>query len=140
VSDLERDDLLDLEDAALVWRTEDGKIKIEQSVNLAGTGAVTGALWGSFLGMLFLMPVFGAAVGAAAGAAAGKLGDVGIDDRFIKSVAAQLTPGSAAIFALVRHSTPGRVREALRPFQPTVIQTSLSKQREEEIVAALQGT
>jgi uncharacterized membrane protein len=138
-ADLRRQELLDLEDAALVWRTPDGKIKMQQAFSTTGAGAASGALWGTLFGLLFFVPVFGLAVGAATGALAGKLSDVGIDDRFIKEVARTLEPGTAAIFALVRRSTPDRVREALAEYQPTVLRTSLAKEREDELVAALRG-
>ncbi|PKV90110.1 DUF1269 domain-containing protein [Streptomyces sp. TLI_146] len=137
--ELSKQELLDLEDAALAWRTQDGKIHVRQSFSLTASGAAGGALWGTLFGLLFLMPAFGAAVGAATGAVAGKLTDVGINDAFIKEIAGTLEPGRAAVFALVRRSTPDRVREALRPFAPTVLRTSLTKQREEELVTALQG-
>ncbi|GAA0461691.1 MULTISPECIES: DUF1269 domain-containing protein [Streptomyces] len=136
--ELSRQELLDLEDAALAWRTPDGKIHVAQTYNTTAAGAAGGALWGTLFGMLFLMPVFGAAVGAASGALVGRLTDVGINDAFIKEVAATLEPDRAAVFALVRRSTPDRVREALRPFDPTVLRTSLTKDREEELIAALQ--
>ena len=136
--DLQKQELLDLEDAALVWRTANGKIKVQQSFSPASAGATTGALWGTLFGLLFLMPVFGLAVGAASGALAGKLADLGINDRFMKEVATSLEPGSAAIFALVRRSTPDRVRSAIAPYQPTVIRTSLSAKDEEELAQALQ--
>lgn len=134
---LRREELLDLEDAALVWRTLDGKIKTQQSFSPTGAGAATGALWGTLFGLLFLMPVFGMAVGAASGALMGKLTDVGIDDRFIKEVAASLQPGSAAIFALVRRSTPDKVRAALAPYDPKVMRTSLTSSEEDELIKAL---
>ncbi|MFF4253538.1 DUF1269 domain-containing protein [Streptomyces sp. NPDC001663] len=137
--ELSRQELLDLEDGALAWRTQDGKIHVRQSFSPTAAGAAGGALWGTLFGLLFLMPVFGAAVGAATGAVAGKLTDVGINDAFIKEIAGTLEPGRAAVFALVRRSTPDRVREALRPFRPTVLRTSLTKDREEELVSALQG-
>ncbi|PSM40913.1 hypothetical protein C6Y14_23195 [Streptomyces dioscori] len=136
--DLSKQELLDLEDAALAWRTPDGKIHVRQSFSPTAHGAAEGALWGTLFGMLFLMPVFGAAVGAGTGALAGKLTDVGINDAFIKEIAGTLEPGRAAVFALVRRSTPDRVREALRPFGPTVLRTSLTKEREEELIATLQ--
>ncbi|MDQ1040254.1 putative membrane protein [Streptomyces sp. V3I8] len=136
--DLSQQELLDLEDAALAWRTPDGKIHVRQSFSPTGHGAAGGALWGTLFGMLFLMPVFGAAVGTATGALAGKLTDVGINDAFIKEIAGTLEPGRAAVFALVRRSTPDRVRDALRPFGPTVLRTSLTKEREEELIATLQ--
>ncbi|MEV7142650.1 DUF1269 domain-containing protein [Streptomyces tauricus] len=137
-NDLSKQELLDLEDAALAWRTPDGKIHVRQSFSPTAHGAAGGALWGTLFGMLFLMPVFGAAVGASTGALAGKLTDVGINDAFIKEIAGTLEPGRAAVFALVRRSTPDRVREALRPFGPTVLRTSLTKEREEELIATLQ--
>ncbi|MFI9025413.1 DUF1269 domain-containing protein [Streptomyces sp. NPDC053560] len=138
-SQLSQEELLDLEDAALAWRSQDGKVHVQQAHNTTAKGAATGALWGTLFGMLFLMPVFGAAAGAATGAVAGKLRDVGLNDAFIKETAGALEPGRAAVFALVRKSTPDRVREALRPFNPTVLHTSLTKEREDELIAALHG-
>ena len=136
--DLQKQELLDLEDAALVWRTADGKIKVQQAYSPVVAGAAGGALWGMLFGLIFLMPVFGLAIGAASGALSGKLTDLGIDDKFMKEVAATLTPGSAAVFALVRRSTPDRVQAALLPYQPTIVRTSLSVEKESELVKRLQ--
>ena len=86
--DLQKQELLDLEDAALVWRTAGGKIKVQQAYSPVAAGLAGGALWGMLFGLLFLMPVFGLAVGAATGALAGRLTDLGIDDAFLKEVAA----------------------------------------------------
>ena len=135
--DLQEQELLDLEDAALVWRTADGKIKVQQSYSPVAAGAAGGALWGMLFGLLFLVPVFGLAVGAAGGAIAGKLTDLGIDEMFMKEVAASLQPGTAAIFALVRRSTPDRVQQALLPYQPTIIRTSLSTEKESDLIERL---
>jgi uncharacterized membrane protein len=137
---MEKQELVDLADSALAWRDEaSGRIKIEQAHRTAAAGAAGGALWGTLLGAVFLMPVFGLAVGAATGAMSGKLADVGIDDGTIRRIAETLEPGKAALFALVVRSTPDRVREALRPYNPTVVQTSLTKEREADLVAALQN-
>jgi uncharacterized membrane protein len=137
-SQMQKEKLIDLEDAALAWRTPDGKVKIQQGLSMTSAGAVGGAFWGMLIGLLFLAPVAGAAIGAVGGAIGGKLSDIGIDDPTIKRIGGTLEPGKAAIFALVRRSTPDKVREALRPYEPTVIQTSLTKDREEELVKALQ--
>jgi uncharacterized membrane protein len=136
--DLQKQELVDLEDSALVWRTTDGKIKVQQGYSPVVAGMAGGALWGMLFGLIFLMPVFGLAIGAASGAIAGKLTDLGINDKFMKEVAATLTPGSAAVFALVRRSTPDKVQAALLPYQPTIIRTSLSVQEESELVKKLQ--
>jgi uncharacterized membrane protein len=53
-------------------------------------------------------------MGAAAGAASGALTDLGIDDHFMKELAASKTPGSSTLFVLVRKSTPDKVLEELK--------------------------
>jgi uncharacterized membrane protein len=49
-----------------------------------------------------------------------------------------LQPGKAAVFFLARNATGDRVIEAIRPYNPTVIQTNLSRESERELIEALQ--
>lgn len=135
---LQQEELIDLADAALAWRDDKGKVRIQQALSTTGAGAAGGALWGTLIGLLFLNPLGGALVGAAAGAVGGKLTDIGVDDDLIKRIAAQLEPGRAAVFALVRRSTPDRVADALKQYRPVVLHTNLSHDREEDLVRALQ--
>ncbi|WP_432875595.1 DUF1269 domain-containing protein [Kribbella sp. CA-245084] len=137
--DLAKQQLLQREDAAYAYKDAKGKVRIQQSVNLTGAGAASGALWGTLIGLIFLNPLAGFAVGAASGAVAGKLTDVGINDDLIKHVGQELQDGHAAVFLLARSATVDRVVDALKPFSPTVIQTNLTKEREEELIQALQS-
>jgi uncharacterized membrane protein len=137
--DLARQELLQLEDAAYAYRDDKGKVRIHQAISLTGAGAASGALWGTLIGLIFLMPVAGLAVGAGTGALAGKLADVGINDDTIKQIGSQLEQGRAAVFLLARSATVDRVIEAIKPFNPTVIQTNLTRDREEELVRVLQS-
>jgi uncharacterized membrane protein len=89
--------------------------------------------------MLFLMPVAGLAIGAATGAIGGKLADVGINDDTIKQIGGQLEQGRAAVFLLARSATVDWVIDAIKPYNPTVIQTNLTREREDELVQALQS-
>ncbi|ADL49543.1 MULTISPECIES: DUF1269 domain-containing protein [Micromonospora] len=144
--ELSRQELLELADAAWVERTPDGKVKLHQSVNVtaagAGYGATSGALWGTLIGLLFLNPlagaIVGAGVGASTGAVTGALTDIGIRDDLIKEVGQTLQPGKAAVFFLARNATVDRVIEAIRPYNPTVIQTNLSRDSERELIEQLQ--
>ena len=136
---LARQHLLELEDCAYAYKDDNGEVRIHQAVSLTGAGAASGALWGTLIGMLFLMPIAGLAIGAGTGALAGKLADVGIDDDTIRQIGQQLQQGKAAVFVLARSATTDRVIEAIKPFNPTVIQTSLSHDREEELVRALRS-
>ncbi len=144
---LQREYLIDLEDAVVAVRRPDGKVQLKQSVNLVGTtaasGGLWGALWGSLVGLLFLNPLVGLAmgtmVGAGAGALAGALTDYGIDDGFVRDLAKTLTPNSSAIFILVRKMQPEKVLSDLSRFRGRVLRTSLSPQEEARLQAALSG-
>src|SRR3954454_2059753 len=74
---MQKELLIELEDVAWVTKSQDGKMKLHQGLNLTGAGAGGGALWGFLFGLLFLVPIAGLAVGAAAGALAGHLSDYG---------------------------------------------------------------
>jgi uncharacterized membrane protein len=89
------------------------------------------------IGLLFLNAlvgaVIGAGVGAGAGAVSGALTDIGIDDDFMKATAETLQPGTSALFVLVRQVTPERVRDAVKPYHPKILYTSLSAKDETEL-------
>jgi uncharacterized membrane protein len=133
--------LIEMEDAVVVTRDAKGKVQLQQSVNLTAAGAMGGAFWGMLIGLLFLNPLLGAAIGAGGGALSGKLSDIGINDQFMKELGATLTPGSSALFVLVRKSTPDKVLDALKPFagKGRIIQTSLTKDKEDELRSFIEG-
>jgi uncharacterized membrane protein len=134
---LQREYLIDLEDAVVAVKKPDGKIKLNQIHNLTATGAIGGGFWGALVGLLFLNPLLGATVGAVSGAVAGALTDVGINDRFMKELAESLQPGHSALFVLVRKATPDKVLEALRGTGGTVLKTSLTHESEAKLREAL---
>ena len=138
-ADLARQQLLQLQDAADAYKDDKGKVRIQQAISTTGAGAASGALWGTLIGLIFLNPLAGMAVGAPTGAVAGKLTDIGINDDMIKQIGAQLEQGKAAVFILARSATVDKVVEALKPYSPTILQTNLTKDREEELLQALQS-
>ena len=121
---LQKEYLIDLEDAVVAIRGPDGKLRLKQSVDLVGVGAASGslwgAMWGSLVGLLFLNPLLGlatgAALGAGAGALSGKLADYGIDDDFIRSIGETLQPNTSALFVLLRKVQPEKVLDELKRF------------------------
>jgi uncharacterized membrane protein len=126
---------IELDDLVIVERKDDGNVKLHQP-SLAGAGAVGGALWGGLIGLIFLVPLFGMAIGAAAGAAGGALSDTGVDDKFMKRLGEELTPGAAALILLVRKVSPDKILPKVQ-IPGTVIQTSLSNEDEQALQAAL---
>lgn len=127
---LQKEYIVTLEDAAVVIRKQDGKVKVRQSTSLVGAGALGGAFWGMLIGLLFRMVWWGVAIGAVLGALRGKLTDIGIDDGFIKEVGRTIEPGHSAIFLLIREATPDRLMDELKGYKGTVLKTSLSKEQE----------
>lgn len=132
--------LLEMEDAVVVTRDLQGKTKLHQAASLTAAGAATGAFWGMLIGLLFFAPFLGAAVGAGAGALSGKLTKLGLDNKMAKDIGAELTPGSSALFVLLRKVTPDKVLDGLKQFagRGRVFQTSLNKDDEESLREALE--
>ena len=83
---MEKEHLIDLEDAAIVVKNEKGKVKIKQTNDLVSEGTISGSLWGALIGLLFLEPLLGLAIGAASGALGGALQDIGVNDSFMKEL------------------------------------------------------
>ena len=128
---LQSEYLLDLEDAVVAVKDEQGKVKLHQSVNLSADGAIIGGFWGSLTGVILR--------NAAAGAASGALTDVGINDHFMKELSATLSSGSSTLFVLVRRPVPDRDRllEKLKGTGGKILKTSLSHEDEAKLQAAL---
>lgn len=104
----------DVEDVAMVYKTEKGKVKVEQTSQLsAGQGAVRGGLLGAAVS-IFAGPLIGVAVaGGAAGAAYAALRDKGVDDKLITLAGKQLENGRAAVFVLANEPTAAAIESAV---------------------------
>ena len=131
--DIRKRRLVQLADAAVVVRRQDGKVKVKQLTNLVGGGALGGAFWGLLVSLLFTVPWLGLALGAAAGATIGGLTDYGVDDKFIKEVGSTIEPGHSALFLLIHEATMEKWMDELVEFRPTILQTTLSKADEAKL-------
>ena len=142
---LQKEYLIDLEDACVMEREKGGKVHIKQAVNLTALGATTGglrgAMWGTLVGILFMNPLAGMAIGAitgmGAGALSGSLADYGIPDDFIKKLSETIPEGSSALFVLFRSVTEDKVLPEIKPYKPRVLKTSLSNEAEAKLKTAL---
>jgi uncharacterized membrane protein len=144
--EMQKEYLVDLEDAVVAVRDKNGKVRIKQAVPLVRLSAAGGAAWGGFIGLLvgllFMNPLLGwlagLALGAGAGALSGALADYGINDDFIKEIGRSLEPGSSSVFVLIRRATYDKVLPELKPFGGKILRTSLSKEQEERLRKALE--
>lgn len=134
---LQKEHLIELEDAAVVVKNKEGKVQLKQAINLTAAGTVSGSFWGLLIGTLFFSPLLGVAVGAASGALSGALSDIGVDDDFMRELGETLQPETSALFVLIRKVTPDKVLEEISPYGGKVLRTSLTKDKEEELQEVL---
>ncbi|MET0692528.1 MAG: DUF1269 domain-containing protein [Propionibacteriaceae bacterium] len=131
---LQTQQLIKLQDAAVVtWQQGKSKPKTRQLNNLTGAGALGGAFWGMLFGLLFFVPLLGAAIGAGMGALAGSMGDVGINDNFIKAVKDRVTPGTSALFVLTSDAVTDRVKDVFAGLNPELVASNLSSDQEQKL-------
>lgn len=127
-----------IEDAAIVIHPKHGKPQVTQSKNLVqGRGALGGVFWGLFIGVLFMAPWLGMAVGAAVGSLAGKLGDIGLDSKFIKEVGELIEPGHSALFLLISKVDLSLEQETI-DMKAHILKTSLPPEAEAKLRAAFE--
>jgi len=132
LNEMEEESVIEIGDAVVVTRNAQGKVRLHQSLPLVAARTVMGSFTGMMLGLLVLNPLFGTLVGVGVGAIAGVLGDVGINDAFMKKLGEMLTPGSSALFVIVGRRKTAEMEERLKPFAGkfTVLQTTLPAENE----------
>jgi uncharacterized membrane protein len=134
LKDLQRKELIQIHDAAIVTYPEGAKKpKTRQLSGLAGAGALGGAFWGMLFGLIFFIPLLGMAIGAGMGALAGSMSDVGIDDSFIRRMRDEIQPGTSALFVLSSGAVIDKVRDAFAGQDMTLVETNLSHEQEDKL-------
>ena len=144
---LDEDWVIDLQDGVAAYRRDNGKLRIEQSLNPTGKegtgwGATLGVLVGAMLAAPFTAGASVAAAAAAIGtnaAAVGVLGaavggddaadwkeEFGVSDEYVQQVGGMIQPGDSAVFALIRASDPVRVAEHFSRYGGTILRTTLN--------------
>jgi uncharacterized membrane protein len=140
---------IDLNDAVAAYRTDDGKLRTDYSVQpTTKEGAAWGAMVGGLIGAALLAPFTAGASAAAAATALGAgffTGGVtgavmgaedaemwkttyGISDDFVKQVGGMVQPGQSAVFVLARTSDPAAVAERFRGYGGKVLRTTLPRE------------
>ncbi len=70
----------------------------------------------------------------------GHFSDIGLNDKWIKEVAAAIPPGGSALFVLARNSQNERVLPEMAKFGGTVIKTSLTDEQQSALEDALSSS
>ena len=117
---LQRDADLQLHDAVIVRREEDGTSHVRETTDVTPGQAGMGAgVWGLLLGTLFGGPIIGLVAGAASaggGALYAKLKDTGVKDATIEELRNAVPPGRTAVALLVSHVSVADLQRELARF------------------------
>lgn len=119
---------LSVSDAALVLRKEDGRPVLSHAVDLVGRGSMGGIFWGFILALVFWAEWWGLSVG-------GALGDLGLDDEFVKEVGEGVGKGHSALLILVEDSMAENVLKEAEGSNPKTMRTTFSKEDEQVLQA-----
>jgi len=108
-----------VEDVAVVVREAGGGVELRQGRQPAvGETLVAGGTLGLVVGFVLGGPIGGAVAGMAAGGGWGAR-DRGIDDERMRAFGRGLTPGRAAVFALVEE--PDEATRRLEPYEELLV-------------------
>ena len=151
--DLQAERAIDVSDAVAVYRTDEGRLLVDESVKPTSVeGATLGGLLGVMVGLLLAVPITGGASAVAAtavgtgtlilgatGAAIGheEAADVkttsGIADDLVRQIGGMIQPGQSALFVLADAADPSRVAERLGGYGGTILRTTLAPEEVERL-------
>ncbi|MBP1693165.1 MAG: rane protein of uknown function [Chloroflexi bacterium] len=133
ISSGEHKGYISLDDSAVIVKDQDGKVHVKNQVDRGvKVGAATGGVLGLLLATVFF-PIGGLLLGAAAGGLIGKLFNMGVDKKFVQDVSNELTPGSSALFIIIRDAQPSYAMGVLEKYKGKLYQTNLPSEAEEEL-------
>ena len=135
---------LDLQDAVLVTKFDDGTVKVVETVDpTPGRAALNGAMWTSLLGLVLGGPVgwvAGLGIGAASGVVTAKIVDLGIPDEWVAWFRDAVEPGTSTVVILAEHVHVGALAEEARRFAGAeLLYTSMPDHAFEQLREALES-
>ena len=133
LADMQKDMIVQLQDAAEVVRDPDGKPHVKHGNHLVGAGAMGGAFWGMLFGLLFFIPFLGLAIGAGMGALFGKLGKTGIDSQVLQEMGDAVPPGKAGWFLVTSQITEDKFLAAVKGTGATLVRSNLTAEQEKDL-------
>jgi uncharacterized membrane protein len=127
---LQKDKDLQLHDAVIIRRDEDGKSHVVETTDITPSrGALSVGIWGLLFGTLFAGPLGGLVVGAASaggGALYAKIVDHGIKDETVEELRTAVPAGRTALALLVSHLSVADLQNELARFPgATLVESDL---------------
>jgi uncharacterized membrane protein len=136
LKEAQKEDVIDIENAALLRRDEGGTLHMKEPRDMhGGKGAAIGGVTGAVAGLLAGPVVLAAGIGALIGGLAAKLRDSGFRDDRLKQLGEALTPGTSALVAVIEHTWVRDAEQMLRERGATVMTESITADIAEQLGA-----
>jgi len=127
--DLQKQKLVELDDAVMIVKEADGKVKVKESTDLTkAKGAAKGGTLGFVVGLMMGGPIGGVLLGAAAGALLSRKVDLGIPKGKIDVLVGEMVDGSSALFVQGTSKREGVMRAAMVQANGTLHELELTEQ------------
>ena len=136
LAQMQKDMIVQLQDAAEVVRDPDGKPHVKHGHGMVGAGALGGAFFGMLFGFIFLVPFLGLAIGAGLGALFGKMGKDSIDAQVLEQMGDAVPPGKAGWFLLIGQMTEDKFLAEIEGTNAKVVRTNLTQEQEDALKEA----
>lgn len=121
LKDAKKEQTIDINNAAILRRDEEGKLHVKEVRDMSGgKGAALGGVVGAVAGLLAGPIVLAAGAGALIGGLAAKLRDSGFRDERLKQLGEALTPGTSALVAVIEHTWVRDVEKLLADYGANV--------------------
>jgi uncharacterized membrane protein len=128
LKDLEKQRLVELDDAVVVVKDADGEIKVKETTDLTqAKGAAKGGTLGFVVGLMMGGPIGGVLLGAAAGALLSRKVDLGIPKGKIDLLVEEMVDGSSALFVQGTSKREGVMRAAMVQANGTLHELELTE-------------
>ncbi|QIR41740.1 DUF1269 domain-containing protein (plasmid) [Tolypothrix sp. PCC 7910] len=117
---LEQEYLADLEDAVVITKNGQGKIRVKPYHDLVKPGDLSNELWGGIISATFFHRFL-------------TIKESVFDSNFLTEVEESLKPNSSSLFVLIHYANPEKIIAEFHRFEGKLIRTTLSKDQIENL-------
>jgi uncharacterized membrane protein len=138
---MEKHELVDLDESVVLTRDKKGHIHFHHSQHFTLPTALSGGFVGTLVGVMMLNPIIaliGGITGTALGAVLGALKEIGIEEDFMKDLAAGMQADSSALFIVASKGDPQKIIELLKPYGGKILCNALCHEDQSKLKAACQ--
>jgi uncharacterized membrane protein len=131
---MEKEELVELEDAVVIVKDEHGKIKVKETKDLTtGKGAAKGGIVGLVISFLLGGPIGGVLLGSLAGALVGKSIDLGVSKEKVEAISESMADASSALLVQIKSGNKDALAAMLRKSGGELHEVSVTQQVAAEV-------